>query len=138
MSDCQDVPGHMGWLNCPTHNREIMAKIEALHAKSEQTTSDQSSPHASHCSCKYEVERLQKEIDRLKEAGMAFEEDRQHQAKISMLQHDVVEAAREVRRSYQSDTSRRFMRLRIETLAAALSDHDRMLAALDKATEVRG
>lgn len=25
------IAGHMGWLNCPTHNREIMAKVNALH-----------------------------------------------------------------------------------------------------------
>jgi hypothetical protein len=30
--------------------------------------SDQSSPHASHCSCKYEVEALRKENARLKSA----------------------------------------------------------------------
>lgn len=74
---CQDKPGHMGWLNCPTHNREIMAKVQALHAKSEQTTSDQSSPHASHCSCKYEVEALRREVERQRmvvEAAQAYRE----------------------------------------------------------------
>lgn len=36
------------------------------------------------------------EIKRLKEAGVAFEEERQRQSKISMRQHDVVEAARQL------------------------------------------
>lgn len=30
------------------------------------TTSDQFSPHASHCSCKYEVEALRREVERQK------------------------------------------------------------------------
>jgi hypothetical protein len=32
MPTCTDVEGHAGWLNCPTHNREIMGLLKA-HAE---------------------------------------------------------------------------------------------------------
>lgn len=82
-TECTDPnPGHMGWLVCPTHNRDIMAKVAALHdsvtttderTRAELARHNQELTHALHAAerrakeAEAENERLQKVVTAVRE-----------------------------------------------------------------------